>query len=127
MPPITSSSLLDQKEELQRRLNPARPGDFETLQSELLQWRRREERKITITARNEGHKQAMKKLLLKKEAHILCKVDQLKNSATGKFKIERNEHLMEIMSQPKQWEDSNGSIIDVDTPETCRAREMKAM
>lgn len=34
---------------------------------------------------------------------------------------------MEMMSQPLEWEVSNGSIIGVETPETLRAGEMKAM
>mmetsp|Transcript_12061 Transcript_12061/g.25936 ORF Transcript_12061/g.25936 Transcript_12061/m.25936 type:complete len:291 (+) Transcript_12061:18-890(+) len=121
------SSSLNQEQELKKRLNPTRKEDFETLQSELLQWRYREERKITITGRNDEHKQEMKKILLKKEAHLLRKIEQLKNSATNKCKTEKIEQMMETMSQPKKWEGSNGSVIGVDTPETCRAREMKAM
>ena len=80
-----------------------------------------------ITARNEGHRQEMKSLLLKKEAHIIRKIDQLKNTAVDKWKKQKLEHMMEIMAQPKQWEGQDGSVIGVDTPETCRAREMKAL
>ena len=118
---------LDEEEELQRRLDPTTPKDFETLQTELLQWRRREERKITITARNKEHKQDMKKLLLKKEEHLLRKIGQLKISATDKWKKEKLDHMMDMMAQPLQWEVSDGSIIGVDTPATSRAREMTAM
>jgi hypothetical protein len=121
------SESLDQDQELQRRLHPTQPDDFAALQSELLQWRCREERKITKTARNAAHKQEMIKLLLRKESHLLRKIDQLKNSATDKWKTEQMELMMEMMSKPKQWEISNGSIIQVDTPETCRARIMKSM
>jgi len=121
------SESLDQDQELQRRLHPTRPDDFATLQSELLQWRCREERKITKTARNAAHKQEMIKLLLRKESHLLRKIDQLKNSVTDKWKTEQMELMMEMMSKPKQWEISNGSVIRVDTPQTCRARIMKSM
>ena len=69
----------------------------------------------------------MTKLLLKREAHLLRKIEQLKNSATEKCKREKIRHVMELMSQPKQWEASDGSVIAVDNPVTCRAREMKAM
>lgn len=69
----------------------------------------------------------MKRLLLRKEAHILRKIDQLKNEATDRLKRDKVERVMELMSQPKQWEVSNGLIIDVDTPETMLAREMKTM
>jgi len=122
----SSSSSFDQEQELRRRLNPSRQEDFDTLQTELLQWRCREERKIMITARDEEHRQDMKKQLLKKEAHLLRKIYQLKNTAADKLKTEKMERVMDMMSQPKQWQVS-GSVIGVDTPETCRAREMKAM
>jgi len=112
---------------LRRRFNPTRPDDFATLQSELLKWRRREECKIKVSDRDEGQKQDMTKLLTKKEAHLLRKIEQLKNSATDKFKKEKIRHVMELMSQPKQWELSDGIVIAVDNPETCRAREMKIM
>ena len=121
------SESLDQDEELQRRLHPSRPDDFATLHSELLQWRCREEHKITKAARNAAHKREMIKLLLRKESHLIRKIDQLRNSATEKWKAEQIELKMEMMSKPKQWGDSNGSIIRVDTPETCRARIMKSM
>ena len=122
----SSSSSVDQELELQRRLNPTQQQDFQVLKTELLQWRKREERKIIITARNEEHRSDMKKLLLKKEAHLLRKIDQLRNNAAGKSRTKKIEHVMELMSEPKQWV-SNGEIINVDTPETCRARELKAM
>ncbi len=121
------SESLDQDEELQRRLHPSRRADFATLQSELLQWRCREEGKITKAARNAAHKREMIKLLLRKESHLIRKIDQLRNSATEKWKAEQIELMMEMMSKPKQWEDKNGFVIRVDTPETCRARLMKSM
>lgn len=121
------STILNQDRELQRRLHPTRPDDFATLQSELLQWRCHEERKITKTARNATQKREMIKRLLQKELHLLRKIDQLKNSATKKWKTEQIELMMETMSKPKEWKTSDGSIIRVDTQETCRARVMKVM
>jgi len=121
------SASLNREQEMQRRRNPSRSEDFEALRSELLQWRRREERKIIVTARNEEHRQEMKKITLKKEAHLLRKIEQLKNSATDKRKKDKMELMMEAMSQPKQWKVSNGPVIIVDTPETSRARELKIM
>jgi hypothetical protein len=121
------ASCIDHDGGMQRRFNPTRPDDFTTLQSELVQWRRREERKIAVIGTNEGQKQELTKLLLKKEAHILRKIDQLQNSATDKCKKERIRYMMELMCQPKHWETSDGFVIAVDTPETCRAKELKVM
>ena len=122
-----ASSSTDHHGGLQRRFNPTQPSDFATLRAELLQWRRREEGKIVNISRNDGEKQEMTKLLMKKEAHLLRKIEQLRNSATEKCKREKIRHVMELMSQPRQWEASDGSVIAVDTPKTCRAREVKAM
>jgi hypothetical protein len=122
-----ASSSIDHDGDLHRRFNPTQPSDFATLQAELLQWRRREEDKIMDIGRNDAEKQEMTKLLMKKEAHLLRKIELLKNSATDKRTREKIRHVMELMSQPKQWEVSDGFVIAVDTPKTCRAREMKAM
>ena len=116
----------DSQRQLERRLNPTTSKDFEALQTELLQWRKREERKITITARNEVHRQEMKALLLKKEAHLLRKIEHLNNAATAKSRKERFEATMAEMAQSQQWEVSDG-VVSVDTPETRRARDLKKM
>lgn len=123
----SASSSSSSSEQLQRRLNPAHPKDFETLRSELLQFRRREERKIIITARNDTQRNQMKKVLLRKEAHLLRKIGQLKNIAINKCKTKQIEHVMDLMSEPKIWEVDGGGVVYVDTPETIRAYEMKVM
>ncbi|KAL9190847.1 hypothetical protein ACHAXT_000553 [Thalassiosira profunda] len=116
----------DSQRQLERRLNPTTSKDFEALQTELLQWRKREERKVTITARNEVHRQEMKALLLKKEAHLLRKIEQLKNDATDKARKERFEATMAEMAKPQQWAVGDG-VVSVDTPGTRRARDLKEM
>ncbi|KAL7521086.1 hypothetical protein ACHAWX_005779 [Stephanocyclus meneghinianus] len=114
--------------ELQRRLNPTIPEDFEKLQTELMQWRQRQERKINMTARNAEQKQAMMSTLLNKEACILRKIASLQHVACEKWRADRLENIMEKMSRPKQWGVADGTLcVDVDTPETVRAREMKNM
>lgn len=118
----------DRDHELQRRLNPTIPEDFEKLQTELMQWRQRQERKINMTARNAEQKQAMMSTLLNKEACILRKIASLQHVACEKWRADRLENIMEKMSRPKQWGVADGTLcVDVDTPETVRAREMKNM
>lgn len=118
----------DRDHELQRRLNPTIPEDFEKLQTELMQWRQRQERKINMTARNAKQKQAMMATLLNKEACILRKIASLQHLACEKWRADRVENIMEKMSRPKQWGVADGTLcVDVDTPETVRAREMKNM
>ncbi len=121
-----STFIFDQENELQRRLNPTTPEDFEKLQTELIQWRSREERKIAaLTAKNPEKKQAMTRILLSKEACILRKIDTLKNAAIEKWKVERIQSIMSKLAEPKRWEMESGSICTVATPATVQAREMK--
>jgi len=80
----SSTKSIDQEMELQKRLNPTSTKDIKVLQTELLLWRKREERVITITARNEEHRAKMKRTLLAKEQHLLRKIEQLKNVAIDK-------------------------------------------
>jgi len=124
---LSSTTSVDQEMELQKRLNPTSSRDIKVLQQEILLWRKREERVITITARNEEHRAKMKRTLLAKEQHLLRKIEQLKNVAIDKHNKQHIEHVLELMCQSKQWEIEDGSIIHVETPETLKAREMKDM
>mmetsp|Transcript_12665 Transcript_12665/g.26920 ORF Transcript_12665/g.26920 Transcript_12665/m.26920 type:complete len:281 (+) Transcript_12665:87-929(+) len=119
------ASSLEQNFEFQRRLNPATPEDFETLQKELLMWRRREEQKITLLARNREQKKALYQILLNREACLLWKIDYLKKEASNHLRNERTENKWEKCGQMKKWKLSDGSCITVDTVETRRARETK--
>jgi len=112
--------------QLQKRLNPRKQEDFDVLQSELLQWRRREERKILITCGNIERKRELTKALLIKETCLLRKIEALKNEAHSKVKANKVEQNISKMVQPKTWETSYGDVI-VETPETSLAREMKVI
>lgn len=117
----------DQEYELQRRLNPQTPQDFEQLKNELIQWKHREQRKITVTARNPSHKRAITTTLLDKEAKLIRKIETLKHAASEQWKVERLEKIMEQMAMARNWSTTDGLSLTVDTPETVRAREMKDM
>ncbi|KAK1732440.1 hypothetical protein QTG54_016834 [Skeletonema marinoi] len=112
--------------QLQKRLNPRKQEDFAVLQSELLQWRRREERKILITCGNIERKRELTKALLIKETCLLRKIEALKNEAHSKVKANKVEQSISKMAQPKTWETSYGDVI-VETPVTSLAREMKGI
>eukprot|EP00956_Cyclotella_meneghiniana_P042869 scaffold249339_cov49-Cyclotella_meneghiniana.AAC.5 len=117
----------DQEYELQRRLNPQTPQDFEQLKNELIQWKHREQRKIAVTARNPSHKRAITTTLLDKEAKLIRKIETLKHAASEQWKVERLEKIMEQMAMARNWSTTDGLSLTVDTPETVRAREMKDM
>ena len=123
----SSTASADQEMELQKRLNPTSAKDIKILQQEILLWRKREERVVTITARSEEHRAKMKRTLLAKEQHLLRKIEQLKNVAIDKHKKQHMENVLELMCEGKQWIIEDGSIIHVESPETLKAREMKDM
>mmetsp|Transcript_13842 Transcript_13842/g.22678 ORF Transcript_13842/g.22678 Transcript_13842/m.22678 type:complete len:295 (+) Transcript_13842:215-1099(+) len=111
---------------LQKRLNPKKQEDFVALQSELLQWRRREERKILITCGGKERKRELTKALLIKETCLLRKIESLKNEAHSKVKSSKVEQSILKMVQPKVWQTCQGNVHVV-TPETSLAREMKGI
>ena len=114
--------------QLQKRLNPTTQEDFAVLQSELLQWRRREERKILITCGNTDRKRELNKALLTKETCLLRKIEALKNVAQSKVKANKVEQSISKMAQPKTWETCHGEFtVEVETPKTSLAREMMGM
>jgi hypothetical protein len=112
--------------QLQKRLNPRTQADFDALQSELLQWRRREERKILITCGNKDRKREQIKALLIKETCLLRKIESLKNEAHIKVKANKVEQSLLKMVQPKVWQTCQGNV-QVETPETSLAIEMKGI
>ncbi|KAL7456772.1 hypothetical protein ACHAWC_009787 [Mediolabrus comicus] len=109
--------------QLQKRLNPTTPEDFAVLQAELLQWRRREERKILDTCDgNEEQKKELTQAILNKETWLLRKIEALKNGVQCKAKADKVERDMANACLPKVW----GDIL-VETPETSLAKEMKGI
>ena len=113
--------------QLQKRLNPATPEDFAVLQAELLQWRRREERKILDTCDgNEEQKKELTQTILNKETWLLRKIEALKNGVQRKAKADKVERDMANACLPKVWSTKSGDIL-VETPETSLAKEIKSI
>lgn len=112
--------------QLQTRLHPKTQEDFAALQSELLQWRRREERKILITCGNKERKRELTKALLIKETFLLRKIEILRNEVHSKLNAKKVDRSISQLAQPKIWETCDGNI-KVETVETSLALEMKGI
>ena len=113
--------------QLQKRLNPATPEDFAVLQAELLQWRRREERKILDTCNgNEEQKKELTQAILNKETWLLRKIESLKIGVQCKAKADKVERDMANAFLPKVWSTKSGDFF-VETPETSLTKEMKGI
>jgi hypothetical protein len=113
------------KEEIERRMHPKTPKDFEILYNELEQWRLNETKKIkNSTELKDDEKALAKQQLLNKETKILQQIDRLKIQASGKNKTEKVGNFLRAMSDPKLWKRSDGRFTEVHTPFSTRAKEL---
>jgi len=116
-----------QKTEIERRMNPKSVKDFEILYNELETWRLDEHQKIRLADISPAERKGLVADLLAKETKLLQTIDNLKQKALVKGKAKRVSKMMSSMAQPKRWEGSNGVALDVNTPFTTRALELKEL
>ena len=111
--------------EVERRIRPKTSEDFELLYGELEQWRVRETAKVEaeFPPETDPRRLAMKRLLAK-ETELIRTIGRLRIAANNANRERRVELKLEDMSQTKRWERKDGSLVEVDTPFTVRAREL---
>lgn len=114
-----------QKREIFRRMHPKTTGDFEVLYNELDKWRLFETRKVDETVGGDSAtRQAALEAILAKETKLLQTIDRLKLTATDANRKQRIESMLQFMARPKQWQMGDGSVKEVHTPFTVRAKEL---
>lgn len=113
------------KQEIERRMHPKKEKDFNILYEELEAWRLSETKKIKASTelKDEEKKLALQQLLYK-ETKILQQIDRLKIIANVSNKDEKINKFLKAMSDPKNWERSDGRMTEVHTPFTTRAKEL---
>ena len=111
--------------EIERRIRPKTSEDFELLYTELEQWRVRETAVVNaeFPPETDARRVAMKRLLAK-ETELIRTIGRLRIAANNANRERRVERTLEDMSQSKRWERKDGSLVEVDTPFTVRAREL---
>lgn len=116
---------LKRQQEIERRMHPRTNHDFEVLYRELEAWRLQETQKINeSTEMSVAECKVALAQVLNKEVKLLQTIDRLKLSAEAENKGERIQSMLETLAAPKKWGMSDGSLKDVDTPFTLRAREL---
>ena len=117
------------KVEVERRMNPRSFKDFEILYNELENWRLHETRRIKDESPNMSEKQKLTELaqLLDKETTLLQTIDRLKLTANKENRGKRIKKMLELMSEPKLWQMSDGDVAEVHTPFTTRAKELREL
>ena len=110
--------------EVERRMHPKNGADFEILYNELEEWRIAETQKIETGGMAEEEKQAARYELLLKEIKLVQTIDKLKAGAQKKMTQKVITKELDTMSSAKLWEMSDGTIKEVQTPATRRAKEL---
>ena len=112
------------KREIERRMHPRTPEDFEILYSELEAWRYQETEAIAQNNLSAEEKHRAMEELLRKETKLLQTIDRLKISASHENRHSRIQDVMKKMSSPKKLENTGGGVTHIETPFTIRAREL---
>jgi len=123
---LEETRLADQNRatEIERRMHPRTAEDFEVLYSELEAWRLQETQKINESEMSTAERKVALAQLLNKEVKLLQTIDRLKLSATAENKDDQIRKKLEVLAASKKWGMSDGSLKEVDTPFTVRAREL---
>ena len=107
------------------RLNPKKASDFKVLFSELDIWRETEAEKIEHSEAPIEEKIQLKKELLEDETKVIRKIESLQSDAK---KLKRREMIKKNLvesSKNKKWKLTDGTVLEVQTPFTKRADELK--
>mmetsp|Transcript_30660 Transcript_30660/g.76283 ORF Transcript_30660/g.76283 Transcript_30660/m.76283 type:complete len:357 (+) Transcript_30660:179-1249(+) len=112
------------RREIERRMRPRTHEDFEILYNELEAWRLLETSKINEASLPPDVKQATLKQLLHKETKLLQTIDRLKIAANHENRDVRIAKTLADMANAKRWENADGSLVEVHTPFTTRAKEL---
>ncbi|CAL1165088.1 unnamed protein product [Cladocopium goreaui] len=114
---------LRHKREVERRMHPLTPEDFNVLYKELEAWRVNEAARIQNSGFDEATRRAAQYELLRKETKLLQTIDKLKIKAHSQNRDSKIKGKLESMAQPKVWLQTDGETTTVHTPFTTRAKD----
>ncbi|XP_047452644.1 IQ and ubiquitin-like domain-containing protein isoform X2 [Mugil cephalus] len=107
-----------------RWMNPQRREDFNLLYHALEKWRNEEEERINSTLRGAERKAALC-LLVEQETQLIAAIGQHRITVHNNNydKIVRN--FLDKSAAPHQWRRADGRLIEMDSVQTIRARELR--
>ncbi|DBA79120.1 hypothetical protein WJX77_008342 [Trebouxia sp. C0004] len=115
------------RREAQRRLQPRTSADFALLYSELEAWRLAETARIKAAGLSpEDCHQALAHLL-HQETKLLQSIDRLRGEADVVKREQKVVEALATMAHPKTWPLSNGALLEVHTPATTKAGELRGL
>ncbi|TNJ28693.1 hypothetical protein GMRT_13219 [Giardia muris] len=115
----------ERRYQMNRRICPRTPEDFQLLYDEVAVWVRQQTFAIKEAALPPEAKQASFELLLEKETRLLQNIDLLKRQAHYLTRTDRVAQFFNRISRPRKWQISDGTFVDVMTPYTLRAASLR--
>ncbi|KAA6423097.1 MAG: IQ and ubiquitin-like domain-containing [Trebouxia sp. A1-2] len=115
------------RREAQRRLQPRTSADFALLNSELEAWRLAETARIKAAGLSPEDCQQALAHLLHQETKLLQSIDRLRGEADVVKREQKVAEALATMAHPKTWALSNGALLEVHTPTTTKAGELRGL
>ncbi|KAL0234819.1 hypothetical protein PCE1_001855 [Barthelona sp. PCE] len=115
------------------RLSPRSNRDFKQIHDEVAKWHQREVDRINMMFPDKEdedqnkERQERMKALLSKETQMLQAIGKLKIKANKENRKNAVTKTLKLMSAPKLWAMSDGSVCEVSTPLCVRAEELKTL
>ncbi|EGD76447.1 hypothetical protein PTSG_07566 [Salpingoeca rosetta] len=112
------------RREMDRRLNPRTPEDFDMLYASLQKWHGEQLEKVRLLPESEQPQARMD--LLREETKYLNFIEQLKQLAATDNKEARVQKFLDDASTGRKWANKQyGMKVHVETPESKLAQELK--
>lgn len=117
---------LRRQDEIQRRTHPTTAQDFNVLHNELEAWRLQEVERINAADISDAERRIAMQELLKKQTKLLQTIDRLQLQASKENRFRKIHTVLNKMASAKVWGTNSGtSTVNVETPFTVRARELR--
>ncbi|XP_053340517.1 IQ and ubiquitin-like domain-containing protein [Clarias gariepinus] len=110
--------------EYNRRMNPQNRNDFVLLYNALESWRQEELEHINATLCGAERKAALC-ALLEQETQFIVSIEHHRIAAGEKKQEKEVQAFLNKCATPKRWQASDGTMTQMDTLHTIRARELR--
>ncbi|XP_022527970.2 IQ and ubiquitin-like domain-containing protein isoform X1 [Astyanax mexicanus] len=112
------------RDEYCRRMNPRKKEDFALLYSALEKWRQDEVERINATLSGAERKAALC-VLLKEETQLIASIGSHRITAGERNQEKAVQVFLNKCAAPKTWRAFDGTMTQMDTPESIRAKELR--
>ncbi|XP_043084759.1 IQ and ubiquitin-like domain-containing protein isoform X2 [Puntigrus tetrazona] len=112
------------RDEYYRRMNPESKADFDLLYNALKKWRMEEVEHINVTLSGAERKAALC-ALLEQETQFISSIERHRMAAGTRNQDKAIQAFLNKCAEPKKWRAFDGSVTQMDTQFTIRAKELR--